>query len=148
MCNSEWMARMLETQRVTFTLLDRIRQETGYECKNVTDLYIADHKDCPKWSDGKVEIGYNNDPESIAHEIGHGVHEKIRESGKQDIHGEEFADAIRYYVESDMNTNSTWIEQFDENNNPFTSNYSTVEEFIEALVDESLFGRVNWPEVC
>ena len=88
------MARFLHCYKSTVDLLDKIEKETGYGYKKLRRLDLADFKDCPAWFDGKIEIGYNNDPEAIAHELAHGLHEKIRKSGKSNVLGKEFAEAI------------------------------------------------------
>jgi hypothetical protein len=106
----EWLARFLRCYRATIALFGRLQAEAGYGYKDITSVDLADYKKCPVWFDGRLEIGYNNEPESLAHELGHGLHEKIRgEAGKSDSLGEEFAEAIRFYVESEMGTNSRWL---------------------------------------
>jgi hypothetical protein len=90
-----------------------------------------------------LEIGYNNEPESLAHELGHGLHEKVREAGKSDFVGEEFAEAIRFYVESGMLTSSPWLQRFHQGGNPFTQRY-TLEQFMSALKNGELFKAVDW----
>ncbi len=143
MLRSEWMARMLRTQRVTLEILDRIQKHTDFDYKQVTALDLADYKASPTWFGGIIEIGYNNDPESIAHELAHGLHEKIRETGKSNTLGEEFAEAIRYYVEVEMKSDSEWLRKFNHLNNPFTMHYD-LPRFISALKDGSLFKDVGW----
>ena len=142
MNQAEWMARMNRAKRTTCTMLDTLSQEAGYPYKQFT-VNVLSYKDSPTWDNGKIEIGYNNEPESVAHEIGHGLHEKIRETGKSDILGEEFVEAIRYYVEFELSTNSLWLREFRIEGNPFTANY-TFQQFVIALEDRSLFTRVGW----
>lgn len=120
-----------------------LKRGPGYAYKDIASVDLADHKNCPVWFNGRLEIGYNNEPESLAHELGHGLHEKIREAGKSDCLGEEFAEAIRFYVESEMGTNSAWLAKFDKGGNAFTSRYS-LDEFVGALKSGDLFKTVCW----
>jgi hypothetical protein len=125
--------------------LDEIKQSAGYAYKEVEAVDMAGYKEFPSWCCAHVEIGYNNDPESVAHEVAHGLHEMIRARGKPDRFGEEFADAIRYYVEDEMKTNSKWLlKEFNKAANPFTSRYGQREQFITALKSGELFGAVGW----
>ena len=139
----EWLARFLRCYKATMALLDRVQAEAGYPHKDVTSVDLADYKACPVWFDRHLEIGYNNEPESVAHELGHGLHEKIREAGKSDFLGEEFAEAIRFYVETAMMTSSSWLQRFHKAGNPFTNRY-TLGQFIAALKSGELFKTVGW----
>ncbi|HEX8203659.1 MAG TPA: hypothetical protein VF590_24495 [Isosphaeraceae bacterium] len=140
---ASWLARFLRCYRASIDFLERVKMETGYSYKDVASVELADFKDCPAWDDGTVKIGYNNDPESIAHELGHGLHEKIRETGRSDSLGEEFCEAVRFYVESEMKANSTWLQKFSRLSNPFTGRY-TLGQFIDALKSGELFLAVGW----
>jgi hypothetical protein len=139
----DWLARFLRCYKATIDLLDRIQAEAGYPHKDVASVDLADYKACPVWFDGQLEIGYNNEPESVAHELGHGLHEKIRDVGKSDFLGEEFAEAIRFYVETGMMTGSSWLKGFHKDGNPFAKRYR-VNEFIGALKSGDLFKTVGW----
>ena len=142
-CSSS-IALLLKCYKTTMEILERIKSETEYDHKELESLDLRDYKDRPVWFDGKIEIGYNNDPEAIAHELGHGLHEKVREMGKQDYLGEEFAEAIRYYVETELSGNSCWLNNFRAVENPFTSRFSNLGVFINKLSNESLFQELNW----
>jgi hypothetical protein len=143
MHRSEWLARLLRCYKATIDLLERVRQEAGYPYKDVTRVDLADYKPAPCWFGGAVEVGYNNEPEAIAHELAHGLHEKVREAGRPDCLGEEFAEAIRFYVETEMRTGSSWLRSFAKAENPFTRRY-TLEQFIGALRSGDLFQDVGW----
>lgn len=141
MQRTEWMARFLRCYVATIRVLEAIRAESGYGYKDVAAVDVADFKDYPVWCDGQVEIGYNNEPEAIAHELGHGVHEAIRDTGKKDMFGEEFAEAVRFYVETQMDTESNWLRRFGRHTNPFTRNY-TFQQFLTALNRKSCFNAL------
>jgi hypothetical protein len=140
---SEWVVRFLRCYKATTDLLERVQRETGYPYKDLASVDLADYKACPVWLDGQLEVGYNNEPEALAHELGHGLHEKIRDAGKSDFLGEEFAEAIRFYVESGMMTNSSWLQRFHKGVNPFTQRY-TLDQFISALKTGDLFKAMGW----
>ncbi|MBI2806441.1 MAG: hypothetical protein HYX68_15785 [Planctomycetes bacterium] len=143
MQRGEWMARFLRCYSATICVLKRIHGEAGYPFKDVVFVDLADYKPCPTWFGGRVEVGYNNEPESLAHEMGHGLHEKITETGKSNFLGEEFAEAIRYYTEREMQTNSPWLTKFDSTGNPFTKRYA-LDQFVGALKTGDLFREVGW----
>ena len=65
-----WLARLLKTHTSAVSIFARIHQQTGYASKEVTAVDLPDYKLAPVWYDGRIEIGYSNDPESIAHEMG------------------------------------------------------------------------------
>jgi hypothetical protein len=138
------MARFLKCYRATIDLLERVHMESGYPFIELASVDLADYKACPVWfDDGRIEIGYNNEPESLAHELGHGLHKKIRDAGKSDFLGEEFAEAIRFYVETRMMTSSSWLRRFHRDGNPFTNRYS-LDQLIAALKSGDLFKTVGW----
>ena len=144
MQRNDWMARFLKCYKATVDLLERVQRESGYPFIDLASVDLADYKAFPIWyDDGRVEVGYNNEPESLAHELGHGLHKRIRDVGKTDVLGEEFAEAIRFYVETGMMTSSSWLGRFHKGVNPFTSRY-TLDQFITALKSGDLFKTVGW----
>ena len=149
MDKKEWNVRLLNSYRVTIDILERIKNETPYKYKKLETLSIKDSLAGPVWTGintdmGNIDIGYNNDPESIAHELGHGLHEKIRETGKENFIGEEFCEIIRYYVEKQLNPKSLWINNvFNSQMNPFEK-YSKLDIFIQKLNNGQLFAELNW----
>lgn len=143
MQRGEWLVRLLECYRVAIRLLEQIQRESGFCYKRVHSVELADYKPTPTWFGGVIEIGYNNEPEAIAHELGHGLHEVIREQGWADCRGEEFADAIRYYAEIETGTDSPWLRAFDREKNTFTGRY-TLPTFVNGLRDKTLFTETGW----
>jgi hypothetical protein len=130
----KWDEMMKRAKEMTYALLEQIRQKTGYSYKLATVKVLELKGSSPTWSKGTVTIGYDNEPEAIAHEIAHGLHEKIREAGKADCLGEDFANAIRYYVEVEIGSNSKWVRRHKaQRKNPFTSRYNTFDDFVQAL---------------
>lgn len=147
MRKGEWDERMNLTKEMTFILLEEIWQKTGYGYKRPTIIVLPCKGSPPTWSKGTVKIGRDNEPEAVAHEIAHGLHEKIREAGKTDCLGEHFANAIRYYVEVAIRSNSKWVQRHKaQRKNPFTSRYNTFDQFVQALKDKSLFKETGWPD--
>ena len=144
MTRSEWMVRLLHCYKGTVDLLDAIRSQTPYACIELTALDLADYKAHPTWLRGRAEIGYNNEPEAIAHELGHGLHEAIRDAGWADEYGEDFAEATRYYVERQLQTQSQWLASFDRTTNTFTQHYANRADFIQALNSGQIFTDIGW----
>ncbi|MCD4694871.1 MAG: ETS domain-containing protein [Bacteroidales bacterium] len=149
MDKSSWNGRLLRCYAATVEILMCIKQETGYEFKELYSLELLEHKDCPTWTgkdakSGVIEIGYNHDPEAVAHELGHGFHEKMREKGYPNMFGEKLAEAIRFYVESHLNLNSEWLNNFKNDQNPFIKNYPSLGQFVEGLKRSEPFRNMGW----
>jgi hypothetical protein len=93
----------LETER----LLRKI-QSRGFGYKTVQQIAVTNG--APYWSNGEVGVPQSNSADIndlgyLAHEMGHGFHEKLREEkGFKDVHGEDWAETIRYFVEKRMGT--------------------------------------------
>src|SRR3990172_9418862 len=104
--NPKWLAELLNSYAETLRLLSEIQAATGYGYKRLTELQIDHTAPCPGWCDGIVTMAPSHEARSIAHEMGHGLHEKIRETGKADEYGEDFAEAIRWFVEERMGPGS------------------------------------------
>ncbi len=113
--NTEWKARFDRSHDETLTLL-REFQALGYKFKSATETRFTSCEK-PEWdgiseTEGIVTIDPSqHDPESIAHELGHGFHECLRRDYPQLWHddtteGETIAETIRYFVELRMNRGS------------------------------------------
>lgn len=116
---TEWDARA----QVYLAEAERLVRDVGWPAKKaqiVHDLSVQ----CPLWvgtsdTDGEIRINPGrDDPEAVAHEFAHGVHEAMRAlpaygkrlNGKGS-NGEEFAQLIRYTV--DQSLGGCWIPNQD-----------------------------------
>ena len=147
MIESEWLAQFLRCYKSTIDLLDKIQSETGYAYIRMTAVDLATQVSDPTWYKGEIEIGYNNEPEAIAHELAHGLHEAVRDGAKKkDVFGEEFCNTLRYYVEDEMQTQSQWLASTDMAKNRFLKLYPSLNEFIDALKSGRIFIDTKWPK--
>ncbi len=140
----EWNKELLETYRITIDILEEIKKRTKFDYKSLASIELWDEKKHPTWHHRIVKIGYNNDPQSLAHEMAHGLHEKIREAGHEDKYGEKFADTIRYFVEKIISPTSNWLRNYDGNILLEECDYN-FEKFIEKLNSPEFFSNIQWP---
>jgi len=102
-------------------------------------------------------MAYNHDPESIAHELAHGHHKIIRKQNKfqnEDRFGEDFAQAIRFYVETTLATNSEWYKEMQKqlakpNADPddhiaVLRHCSDFDTYVGKLGGKTLFSLIGW----
>jgi hypothetical protein len=61
---------------------------------------------------GVIRFPQGCDARSIAHEMGHGLHENLRHNGFPDRYGEDFAEAICWFVEERLPGASRWCAEF------------------------------------
>ena len=143
---TSWEDELRQCQDKTFELLQRIQRETGCGFKHVRTLVIDPTTAAPTWHDGQVRISPTHDARAIAHEIGHGMHEKLREAGWEDQYGEDFAEAIRWFVEQSMGP-SQWCDRL--TRLPGASAIlracnQDFDQFVLALRDGHLFSGLGW----
>jgi len=137
---------LAECRDETITLLETIRQATGYGYKPLKHLIVDPSARCPTWFDGEVRISPLHDARAIAHELGHGMHEKIRETGKRDQYGEDFAEAIRWFVEERMGP-SKWcngLHVLPQKSAVLNACNRDFQTFLSGLKDRSLFTALAW----
>ena len=144
MKKSEWNRELLFIYKATIEIFENIANKTIFKYKKLKTIELFDYKDYPTWCDGHIEIGYNNDPQSLAHELAHGLHEKIREANHDNKYGEEFSDAIRYFVEEKILPESTWSKS-NKNNPILIECNSNLQNFIEKLNSKDFFNNIGWP---
>ena len=144
MTNAEWNARLLKTYKETIDFLEQIKANTPFDYKPLQSIELHDYLKDPVWegSSFSIEMGYNNEPEALAHELAHGLHEKIRENGHDNKHGEEFPDAIRYFVEKEILPNSDWLKKF-KGNVLLKACHSKKDEFINTLKSTQFFSSIG-----
>lgn len=116
MTKGEWNVKLLEAYKATIEVLDEIKTRTTskFGFKPLISIELYDYWKDPTWYHQTVKIGYNHEPEALAHELGHGHEEIIREQPKKSQKwGEHFAEAIRFYVEEKMRTDSEWFKDME-----------------------------------
>ncbi|MDD4957645.1 MAG: hypothetical protein PHQ61_08420 [Candidatus Omnitrophica bacterium] len=139
----DWNREFEKTRKTTIDVLEYIQLITGFAYKPIKLVTVSDYQKAPTWCDGNVEIGYNNDPQALAHELGHGLHEKIREAGHEDKYGEEFADTIRYFVEKIISPTSAWMKT-SKQNILLRECKCSFGEFTKKLMSKEFFGNIDW----
>jgi hypothetical protein len=83
----------------TYTVLEKLERE-GFPYKRLVE--VDPGGEAPGWQSididsGRVRLGNSaNSPGVIAHEMGHGFHERWRDTPR---YGEDFANAIRWFAE-------------------------------------------------
>jgi len=101
-----WLDELQVAYRETVKLLDEL-DAMSYSYKQLA-FVILEHRNCPIWCGicggwGSVRMDpTKHEARSIAHEMGHGFHERWREDGTRKCNGEAMAEAIRYFVEERM----------------------------------------------
>lgn len=148
--SEQWMEELKEALNTTIKLLDDL-DNLGYLHKKVIEVELVE-RDCPVWigisgTEGRIEINpQQHDARAVAHEAGHGFHEKLRERGKRNIYGEDTAEAIRWFVEQIMGP-AVWCNGLNKYPCDGTiikicnGEYST---FTHMLKTGELFRRLNW----
>lgn len=155
MTNGQWNVRLLETYKVTIELLEEIQDNTPYGYKPLESIELYCYRENPTWDDIQmaVEIGYNNTPEALAYELAHGHHREIMdETGLGDSFGEDFCEAIRFYVEERMPTDSDWLNEMRGKieNSDTTGHLAVLEAcedlatYIMKLNGGELFEEIGW----
>lgn len=102
---NDWVDELQKTLRTTLDLLDEL-DGIGHPGKQITEVKFIE-RDTPVWigicaDAGRIELDpYKHDARAVAHEAGHGFHERWREDNGEP-HGEEMAEAIRFFVEERM----------------------------------------------
>lgn len=143
---TQWQQELDECRMQTVNLLETIRQATGYGYNPVKGINIDPSAKCPTWFDGEVRISPSHDARALAHEMGHGMHERIRETGKHDQYGEDFAEAVRWFVEERMGP-STWcngLKELPEKSAVLSACSRDFQVFLSGLKDGSLFSKLGW----
>ena len=145
MTNGEWNPRLLKTYKATIDFLEQVKANTPFDYKPLRSIELYCYWKDPEWEGetSSVKMGYNNEPEALAHELAHGLHEKIRENGHDNKHGEEFCDAIRYFVEKKILPDSEWLKDF-KGNVILEACHSKENEFIKTLDSTQFFSGIGW----
>lgn len=135
-----------------YALTVQFFEENGLAYKPLKDLKIQ--VGCPTWSNGCLSLPPNCEPGVIAHEMGHGAHECWRQTPRW---GEDFANAVRYFVEERAGGTMDWcliqkqstsnifllMSQFEEA--LFVTLLSLGEETLERALRESVFdGHIDY----
>jgi hypothetical protein len=97
-------------------LLDELKG-MGYRYKIASFCFEPACRSDAKWKGidedrGRITLFALTEPRAIAHEMGHGFHECLRRDNRlSDQFGEDYAEAIRWFVEQRMGP-STWCDRF------------------------------------
>jgi hypothetical protein len=146
MMDPKWLAELLNAHAETLRLFEQIRSATGLEYKRLRELRIDTAARCPTWCDGTIVISPTHEARSISHELGHGMHEKIRETGKADKYGEDFAETIRWFVEKRMGP-GPWcarLSKLPDQSAVVRACDGDLNTFLEYLRTGELFRRLDW----
>ena len=131
----------------TFKMLDDI----GLPYKQVSRYEWVPEVGTAAWVNesrekGFIKVYYGCDAEAIAHEIGHGFHERLREARslphpfRQPQDGEAVAEAIRFFVE--QRRGSLWRPQQDKQTLEFCNyDYEKFKEFVRKLCFDMLISK-------
>lgn len=99
--------------------VELLSELVGVGCRSKTMMYFGFccYPGTATWHGTGKETGFvvvhqKCEPGAIAHELGHGFHERLRDKfALDDEYGEDYAEAIRWFVEDRLH-NTQWCENF------------------------------------
>ncbi len=145
--STQWLQELQNAIATSYDILREL-EELGYPYKRVRCVEIDNIAE-PLWigesrTQGRVKINPSeHDARAVAHELGHGFHEKIRDKGKEDEYGEDMAEAIRWFVEKKMGP-TNWCKQPPNDDAVIRVCNKDKATFIFMLKNGQLFEKLNW----